>query len=301
MTPSSQVSCPGFFTLGARRFRCHKKEGHGSVDLEQAIIKSCDVYFYTVGQRLGVDRIHDYAKRFGLGESTGLDLVTENLGLVPSTEWKRTYFKRVEDQKWYPGETPSVAIGQGAVTLTPLQIARGLAAVVNGGYLRRPRLVLGGDATPGSGSWRYGESSADAPLSVEVDPKILKIIRKAMEGVVNQPGGTGKRAQLAPEFQVGVGGKTGTAQVVGMEAGLKGEHFEDHAWFAGYAPTDNPEIVVAALVENGGHGGVTAAPVVRQVLEAFFRKQCELTPERCKIKAPEPTPVAKKGKADAAR
>ena len=300
VTPSTHISCPGYYFMGSRRFKCHKHEGHGSVDLHQAIIKSCDVFFYTVGQRLGVDRIHDYAERFGLGVLTGLDLVAENPGLVPSTAWKRSHFKRPEDQKWYPGETPSVSIGQGAVTLTPLQITRGISAVVNGGYLRRPRLILGGDSN--TGSWRYGPSAADAPKSIEIDPKVLEQVRQGMQGVVSEPGGTGRRAQLGPEFEVSVGGKTGTAQVVGEDAGAKGEHFEDHAWFTGYAPTEMPEIVVTALVENGGHGGVTAAPVVRQVMEAYFRKQCQVEPQKCRIKAaPAETPAKDVEKHNAAR
>ncbi len=283
VTEDTRVNCPGYFTVGSRVFRCHKKEGHGSVNLHEAIIKSCDVYFYTVGTRLGVDRIHDYAKKFGLGELTGLDLVTETPGLVPSTEWKRRYFKNPEMKKWYPGETPSVSIGQGAVTLTPLQIARGLAALINGGHLKRPRLVMGGETS--SGSWSYEPGPNDSQGETGIEPWVVKVVEAGMEGVVSDPGGTGHRAALSKEFNVAVAGKTGTAQAVGADSGLKGKHYEDHAWFAGYAPAEAPEIVVVALLENGGHGGVASAPLVKQVMEAYFRKECQVEPSKCRISA----------------
>ncbi|MBX7138485.1 MAG: penicillin-binding protein 2 [Oligoflexia bacterium] len=287
-----RINCPGHFSMGSRVFRCHKKEGHGAVNLIQAIQQSCDVFFYTVGNRLGVDRIHDYATLFGLGQLSGLDLVTEAPGLVPSTAWKKAYFRKPEMQKWYPGETPSVSIGQGAVTLTPLQIARGLAAVVNGGTLFRPRLILGGESS--AGKWRFADFNSEVPVRTGIDPEVLKVVREGMEAVVNIPGGTGKRAQLDPIFNVTVAGKTGTAQVIGADAVKGGDHQDDHAWFAGYAPAEDPEIVVVALYENGGHGGVASAPLSKAVMEAYFRKQCTVPGGKCRMIPPKEKEESKK-------
>lgn len=281
ISPNDHINCPGYFNFGGRPFRCHKKAGHGPVDLKSALIQSCDVYFYTVGQRLGIDRIHDYATRFGLGMQTGLELVEENKGIIPSTEWKKNYFSRPEDQKWYPGETISVSIGQGAVVTTPLQIARGLSALINGGAVWKPYIVQGIRSVDGS-----FEDDAFKPEQVgvlDVDPKIINIVRDALVGVVNDPRGTARRAQLDKEFNITVAGKTGTAQAIGGDGPSRGEHLNDHAWFAAYAPAEKPEIVVVALVENGGHGGVTSAPLVKKVMEAFFadrRRKPEESEER---------------------
>ena len=265
-----RVNCPGWYQLGSRKFHCHKKEGHGSVDLKEAMMMSCDVYFYTMGQRLGVDRIHDYAVRFGLGSKTGLKLVSEATGLIPSTEWKRRFFKKPEDQKWYPGETPSVAIGQGAVTVTPLQIARALAALVNGGKVLTPHLVKAIRSV--DGNFKDDDFKPEVQSELGVDPKILKTVRDTLFGVVNDKRGTAIRARLDDAFGITVAGKTGTAQAASLQLSAGNEQLGDHAWFAAYAPTDNPEIVVVTLVENGGHGGVTSAPVVKQVMEAYFSK-----------------------------
>lgn len=263
------VTCPGFLPFGGRLFRCHKKEGHGTVAIHDALIMSCDVFYYTVGIRLGIDRIADYAKRFGLGEATGLELVDESTGVIPSTVWKKAHFKNPANQKWFPGETLSVAIGQGAVTTTPLQIARGTAAMVNGGNVLRPYLVKQIESSDG----QFKDEGFE-PLvlrNADVTPDVLETVKSAMLGVVNDPRGTGKRASLTKEFGINVGGKTGTAQVVALESHNNKQN-GDHAWFTGYAPAEKPEIVVTALVENGGHGGVTAAPVVKEVMEAYFGK-----------------------------
>ena len=270
VTPQYQVFCPGYFTFGSRTFRCHKKSGHGWVNLHSALVQSCDVYFYTVGNLLGIDRIHDYATRFGLGKATGLELVQEHPGVIPSTEWKRRYFKRLEDQKWYPGETLSVSIGQGAVVTTPLQIARALSAVVNSGKVMKPYLVR--EIRSADGQMRDQDFEPEVDATVDVDPWILKAVRSGLAGVVNEPTGTGHAAQLEPGFEIKVGGKTGTAQVVSLGAG-QGDNHNDHAWFAGFAPLENPEIVVVALIENGGHGGAAAAPRVRKVMEAYFNSE----------------------------
>lgn len=267
VTPNERITCNGALQFGRRSFRCHKHSGHGSVDLFESIVQSCDVYFYTVGQRLGVDRIYHYAHDiFGFGQSTDLGLGEESAGLIPSTKWKQEYFRNPEDKRWYPGETLPVAIGQGAVTTTPLQIARGLAAVVNGGKLLKPRVVKQLVASDG----RVIQQASDQPEvvgSVDLEPWILDQVKKAMVGVVEDKRGTGHRAALPKERGISVGGKTGTAQVASRESGSKRE---DHAWFAGYAPADQPRIVVVAILENAGHGGAVAAPVVHDVMTSYF-------------------------------
>jgi penicillin-binding protein 2 len=259
--------CPGFLKFGKRNFRCHKHSGHGKTDLYEAMVQSCDVYFYTVGQRLGVDRIYHYAHDlFGLGEPVGLEGMDENAGLIPSTRWKEAYFKDPENKRWYPGETLPVAIGQGAVLTTPLQLARSLAAVINGGRLLKPRLVA--KVVAGDGrvlEQRGGEPQVSRVL--EIEPAIFEYLKQSLLGVVEDKRGTGRRAALPKESGIRVGGKTGTAQVVSRESGAD---FEDHAWFAGFAPAEKPEIVVVALVENAGHGGEIAAPVVRKVMMQYF-------------------------------
>ncbi len=256
-------NCPGFYFFGGRRFRCWRHQGHGSVNFMRGLTVSCDVYFYTVGQRLGIDRIHEYAAKFGLGSVTGLKLVHENPGVVPSTLWKRTFFKNPAQQKWYPGETISVAIGQGAVTTTPLQIARGVAGVVNGGKLVTPQLVKKIESPDGL----FLDTAFNPQVTkIDVDQRILKKVADGMVSVVNDPRGTGRKARLPEELGIAVGGKTGTAQVASMNVRTAG----DHAWFVGFAPAEDPKIVVSALVEHGGHGGSIAAPLVRQVMEAFF-------------------------------
>lgn len=262
--PKETVNCPGYFYFGRRNYRCHKRSGHGLVGLYQGMIKSCDVYFYTLGSRLGIDRIYDYSTRFGLGQPTGLSLVQENPGLIPSTSWKRRTF----GEPWYAGETISVAIGQGAVSVTPLQLANSTAAVANGGKVMVPYLTRKIESNDG----RFLDENFNPVVRQEVgvDKRVLELVNEALVGVVNDPGGTGKRAAVDPKFNVKVAGKTGTAQVVALDSTKKGKQFEDHAWFVGYAPHVNPEIVVAALIENGGGGGAVAAPLVKEVLEAYF-------------------------------
>lgn len=276
-SPRERIHCPGSYWFKGRQYRCHKKSGHGSVDLRSALIQSCDVYFYTMGQRLGVDTIHRYASAFGFDELSGISLGHEAKGVIPSTLWKRRTFKKAGDQKWYAGETISVSIGQGAVSVTPLQVARALAAVVNGGRVMKPILVRSVTTNDG-GAVDRSFSETVVQRHIPVSPEALTLIRSGMVGVVNEPSGTARRAQLDPSFGVVVGGKTGTAQVVGLQRrksarGEAAKEWEDHAWFAGYAPEDNPEIVVAALVENGGHGGAAAAPVSAEVMTAFFESK----------------------------
>jgi penicillin-binding protein 2 len=258
--------CPGYGTFYGRQFKCwvySAKTGarsHGVTNLHEAILKSCDVFFYTVGMRLGIDRLSYYGSKFGLGHKTGIDLPSEEPGLMPSAEWVERVFHR----KWYPGETISVSTGQGAVTTTPLQLARMIGGIAMGGVFKQPHMLK--DA-PNVGEERF-------PIS---EPTVEKIT-DAMYGVVNESGGTGGQLRLAGiEFS----GKSGTAQVIGYDTRArvgKTKQFEDNAWFVGYAPRRNPEIVVSVLVqESGKHGGEAAGPVVRDVIKAYYDKKNKKT------------------------
>ena len=278
VTASTRVNCPGFFNFVGRDFKCHKHSGHGSVALYDALVESCDVYFYTLGNRLGVDRIHEYATMFGLGKKTGIDIGDEAAGIIPSTAWKKSYYKTPEMQKWYAGETLSVVIGQGATTTTPLQLTRSMAAMINGGKVLRPYLEKSLSSL--DGNFKDDDFKPEVQNVVDIDPSIFKSVREGMEGVVADSRGTGHRASLMKEFGIAVAGKTGTAQVASLEFHRAGGDLEHHAWFSGYAPANDPQIVVTALVENGGGGGATAAPVVKATMEAFFDKRVpRLTPK----------------------
>jgi len=248
--------CPGYAEFYGRQFKCHVygKGGHGVVDFHKAIVQSCDVYFYNVGKQLGIDRISYYATKLGLGHRTGIDLPSEETGLIPSEEW----VERVYHRKWYAGETISVAVGQGAVTTTPLQLARTIGGVAMGGIFKQPHLLLHAKSV--------GED--DFPISEDTTEKVTQ----AMWGVVNE-GGTAAGAKLEGiEFS----GKSGSAQVIGYSTRDKvgkQKRFKDNAWFVGYAPRRNPEIVVAVLVEEGEHGGAVGGPLARDVVKAYYEKK----------------------------
>jgi penicillin-binding protein 2 len=271
ITPQTAVFCNGGYPFGNRVFHCWKKEGHGSVSLHRALVESCDVYFYDLGRRLGVDRIARYAKLLGLGETTGIELSNEKTGLVATREWKKQRF----NVPWMDGETLSVAIGQGFNQATPLQMARMLAAVVNGGTLYRPYLVKQVTDLENRVVASY-EPKVERRLPFK--PENLQVVVDALTGVVQEPGGTGRRAQLEGVI---VGGKTGTAQVVpsslykGFSEANVPYQYRDHAWFLAFAPKEDPRIVVVAIAEHAGHGGSVAAPMARQVLEAFFHPPAE--------------------------
>ena len=271
ITPQTAVFCNGGYPFGNRVFHCWKKEGHGSVSLHRALVESCDVYFYDLGRRLGVDRIARYAKLLGLGETTGIELSNEKTGLVATREWKKQRF----NVPWMDGETLSVAIGQGFNQATPLQMARMLAAVVNGGTLYRPYLVMQVTDLENRVVASY-EPKVERRLPFK--PENLQFVVDALTGVVQEPGGTGRRAQLEGVI---VGGKTGTAQVVpsslykGFSEANVPYQYRDHAWFLAFAPKEDPRIVVVAIAEHAGHGGSVAAPMARQVLEAFFHPPAE--------------------------
>jgi penicillin-binding protein 2 len=266
ITPQSRVFCPGSFRYGGRTYRCWKKEGHGSVDLVRAIQQSCDVFFYTYGVQLGIDRMARIAKSFGLGKPTGLGLSGEASGLVPSSEWKERRF----GERWYPGETVSASIGQGYNLYTPIQLAVSYAAIASGEEIQ-PRLVLRVEGKDG-----VHESPPAKRTPVPVAPEHLALVRRGMTAVVEEPGGTGARARVPG---VRVAGKTGTAQVVRLEhtEGMA-EHaipvkYRDHAWFGAFAPADAPEIAVGVFVEHGLHGSSGAGPVAQRILARYFEKR----------------------------
>jgi len=266
VTPHSHVFCPGGTQFGNRWFRCWNRSGHGSVDLHRGIVQSCDVFFYLGGQRLGVDRLAEYVRRFGLGFPTGVALAHEAAGTIPDTAWKRRRF----DAPWYPGETLSVAIGQGYVTATPIQMANMAATIANGGTRYRPQYVKRLEAPDGS---VRREMVPEVLGYADVSRGVLDEVRSGMRDVVMSEGGTGKRARVPG---VTVAGKTGTAQVVSLnEATGRGgrERTRDHAWFIAYAPAEAPTIAVACLAEHaGGGGGAIAAPIVGQVLSHWFHR-----------------------------
>jgi len=267
ISPDTKIFCNGSFTLGNRTYRCWKKGGHGYVNLHQAIVGSCDVYFYTVGKMLGVDKIAQYAKRFGLGELAGIDLPNEKKGLVPTKEWKLKRKKEV----WQTGETISISIGQGFNLITTLQLANAFSAFANGGTLWRPYLV---QKIESDDKKIYKNFSPVKKGELNLSAKTIEILNDALRGVVNEPGGTGQNAKLSG---VEVSGKTGTSQVLGLPADEKarrrkilGAFQKDHALFACYAPSKSPEIAIAVILENAGGGGAVAAPVARKILNAYF-------------------------------
>lgn len=268
------VFCPGSYWYGGRAYRCWRRGGHGSVNLHAALRSSCDVYFYTVGVKLGIDRLASVISTLGLGHPTGIGLANEAAGVMPSPEWKRKRF----GERWYPGETVSVSIGQGYDLVTPLQLAVGYAALANGGKVVRPRLALRVE-DPGG---REVESFApEVRANLEISAAHMDAVLRGLEAVVSEPGGTGSRARVAG---VRVGGKTGTSQVVrlertlGMAEGAIPKRYRDHGWFAAVAPIEAPEIAVAVLVEHGLHGSTTAAPVAQRVLQRYFEKTGRTAP-----------------------
>jgi len=280
VTLDERVFCPGSFKLGRRTYRCWKRGGHGSVNLHEALVRSCDVFFYQLGLKLGIDRMAFFANGFHLGRRTGIALGNESPGLVPTRAWKERRFGEV----WLKGETVSASIGQGYNLTTPMQLAVAYAAIANGGTIFRPRVMLrhtGPDGIVERGP--EPESLGKVPVS----PKHLATITRALEDVVHGDGGTGGRARI-PGLRVA--GKTGTSQVVHLKntEDLEDDEipfkFRDHGWFAAFAPVDAPEIVVVALAEHGGHGGSAAGPIVNAVLSRYFKTSMPEAPPR----SPEP-------------
>ena len=265
--PETTIFCPGHFHLGKRDYRCWKKRGHGDMNLHDALVQSCDVYFYTLGHRLGINNLAKYATKLGLGELTGIVLKGEKSGLVPSKQWK----KKFKNEPWYPGETISASIGQGYNLVTPLQSARMISTIASGGLLVRPYLVKRIEDYDGR---LIQEFFPKVIKKIKIEPEVLRNIKEGLRGVVHEAHGTGRRARLK---NVIVAGKTGTAQVVAMKDSEEIDPEEetpyshrDHAWFVAFAPYENPEVAVSVIIEHGGHGGATAAPIAGGILKTYF-------------------------------
>jgi penicillin-binding protein 2 len=268
-TTAQGISDPGYYTFGNHTFNDDKVGGHGLVDMYKAIVVSCDTYFYQLANDMGVDAMHDFMKEFGLGQITGIDLDNERRGLLPSSEWKRNAFKKPEQKKWILGDTISLGIGQGQNTFTPLQMAHAMATLANNGIVMKPHLVkMIEDPHTQERSLTVPNETKRIPLKQEN----IDFIKNAMVGVTKE--GTGRTAFLNAEYLAG--GKTGTAQVIGMKRGEKynanklANKYHDHAWYVSFAPLDKPRISVAIIVENGGKGAAAAAPIVRKAFDYFL-------------------------------
>lgn len=268
--PKTKIYCSGSHAFGDRNYRCWKRTGHGSVDLIQALAQSCDVYFYVVGQKLGVDRLAFYARGAGLGQKTGIELGEEVGGLIPTAEWKR----RVKRERWLSGETLSLSIGQSFNLVTPLQMAMLIASVGNGGTIYAPHLL--GKIESADGKLVKPETPV-VKGKLPMSKKSLALIRKGLFATVNGARGTARGAAIQG---VTVAGKTGTAQVIGKAADDDGTEkkrnprkFRDHAWFVAYAPVENPTIAVAVIVEHGEGGSTKAAPIAKKVMETWLGKE----------------------------
>jgi len=262
MSSSSTVFCNGGYPFGNRVFRDWKAAGHGAVNVHTALVHSCDVYFYTVGQRMGIDVMAEFGKEFGLGHTTGVELPSERAGIMPSTAWKQ----KARKEPWYPGETISAAIGQGYVTVTPLQMAHVMGTVANDGINYRPRLV---QAVMDRMTGNLQELPAVPRGKIKAKPETFRIIKEALADVVKVGTATRAKSEL-----VTIGGKTGTAQVAALRTGPEEsipKKFRDHAWFIAFAPVESPKIAVAVLVEHMGHGGSAAAPLAKEMIETYVK------------------------------
>jgi penicillin-binding protein 2 len=271
-TPEYTISDPGFFTLPgvAHRWRDWKVGGHGAVNLHRSIVISCDTYYYGVANDTDIDALHGFLTQFGFGQPTGIDIDGERGGLLPSREWKRKRFRTAVEQKWYPGDSVSVGIGQGYNLATPVQLAFATAILANNGVVYKPHIVR--HVTDA----RNGETRAVAPQpvrTIKLNPKWVQLVRSAMVDVT-KPGGTAARSAAGAAYAYGA--KTGTAQVIAMKQNEKydekkvAERHRDHALFIAFAPAAAPTIALGILVENGGHGSATAAPIARIVLDYYL-------------------------------
>lgn len=272
ITENTTAFCSGSETYYGRRFRCWKRGGHGSVKLEQAIQVSCDIYFYELGAKLGIDRIEEFSHLLTCGELTQIDLEGERPGLVPSVEWAATK----QNRKWYPSETISVSIGQGPLLVTPLQVANLTAAVANGGAVYRPHLLRQVEEVDENGVPQVRTVPPHELHRIDLEEAAFGPVRQALWKVVNDVAGTGGRSRVPG---LDVAGKTGTVQVVSQDTWIKAEElpfkYRDHAWFTSFAPRDAAELVVVVFVEHGGHGGSDAAPLAKQLYEKAFESRLE--------------------------
>ena len=293
---NTTFSCGGSAVFFGRRFRCWKREGHGTVAVSNALKMSCDIFFYNTGARLGVDKIAEYAHNLTFGEISKIDLDGEKAGLVPSTKWAA----EKQHRKWYPSETISVAIGQGPLIVTPLQVANMMAAIANGGTVYRPHVVkMIEKAQPDGRVQRLQVASEVLHKVPNLSQPALQTVKLGLWKVVNEEGGTGGNARITG---LNVAGKTGTVQVVAQHGWIKSEGLpfrdRDHAWFASYAPgspDDAPQMVVVVFVEHGGHGGVDSAPLARLLYESRFRSQAQSA--RLDLSNPETLQAIKEGEA----
>ena len=267
-TPQAAISDPGYFNYGNHRFRDDKVGGHGIVDMYKSIVQSCDTYYYILAAEMGVDTMHDFMKRFGFGEQTGIDLPHERKGILPSTEWKRNAYRNPNQKKWYAGETISLGIGQGYNTFTPLQLVYATALLVNNGSAARPHLVKEIE----DGVTHERKPVVTETVRLELKQENIDVIKRAMVGVVKE----GTAARVFGGAGYASGGKTGTAQVIGIgknekyNAAILAEHKRDHALYTAFAPVDDPKIVIALIVENAGFGASAAAPIARKAMDYFF-------------------------------
>lgn len=288
--PGTVFGCGGSAVFRGRRFRCWKREGHGAVDVERAMKVSCDIFFYNTGDRLGVDKIHDYANKLTFGEISHIDLDGERAGLVPSTKWAT----EKQHRKWYPSETISVSIGQGPLVVTPLQVANMIAAVANGGKVFQPHVVRYVDRVQKDGSYRRFRVPSRVIHEVELSPNALKAVKDGLWKVVNEEGGTGGNARIEG---LDISGKTGTVQVIAQHGWVKAEglpfKYRDHAWFASFAPLNDPQMVVVVFIEHGGHGGTDAAPLAKMLYESRFRDK--VTGAKLDLSDPETLQQIKEG------
>ena len=269
-TPHSTVNCGGGYRLGARLWRCHKDAGHGLVDARRALQQSCDTWFYKVADTLGLDPIAAVGRSFGLGAPTGVAVVAEVPGIMPDS----AYHDRVTPGGYTKGMALNSVIGQGDVNVTPLQLTMAYAAVANGGHLYRPQLVRRLETPDGRMLQEY---QPETLRELDLDPDARQLVVDALASVVNEPGGTAYRARLP---DVRIAGKTGTAQVIALgKTRLKKEAMtywqRDHAWFASFAPAEDPEIAVIVLNEHGGHGGLDAAPTASAITKKYFELKRE--------------------------
>ena len=273
--PGTTFSCGGSAVFFGRRFRCWRKQGHGDVSVENGLKVSCDIFFYNVAARLGVDKIAKWATALGFGKISKVDLDGEKAGIVPSTQWA----EQKQHRKWYLSETISVGVGQGPLIVTPLQVANMMAAVSNGGTLYRPHVVKMIERTKPDGSTERLQVASEVLDHVKLSPDVDKIVKTGLWKVVNEEGGTGGNSRIAG---LDVAGKTGTVQVIAQKGWFStaGLPFldRDHAWFASYAPAENPQMVVVVFVEHAGaHGGTDSAPLAKMMYQSRFHQQVQTT------------------------
>ncbi len=292
ITPTTTFDCAGTAVFFGRRFRCWRRAGHGSVSVANALKVSCDIFFYNVGARLGVDKIAEYAHNLTFGEISKIDLDGEKAGLLPSTTWA----EQKQHRKWYPSETISVAIGQGPLIVTPLQVANMMAAIANGGKVYQPHVVRKIEHINPDGTKSLKAVQPQVLHEVRLSPAALQTVRLGLWKVVNEEGGTGGNARITG---LDICGKTGTVQVIAQHGWISTANMpfsaRDHAWFASFGPRDNPELVVVVFVEHAGtHGGIDSAPLAKLMYEAHFRRDIQNT--RLDLSNPDTLEAIKEGK-----